>query len=104
MKDKIKELLKEFYPAVYFMMNDRTEERFNKYIDRVEKYNKELLDLIAKEFPKEKEYQHPCCVKGTCIRCAELEGYNQCLKDIKHNLGVEDYEPFKIGKIIKKNC
>jgi len=80
MKDKIAEILKEFYPAVYFMMDERTEERFGEYIDRVEEYNKAILDLIAKELPKEK--------MGISIKHGEQweGGYNQAIKDIKHKL------------------
>ena len=83
MKDKIKELLKEFYPAVYFMMDERTEERFGEYVDRVEEYNKAILDLIAKELPKEIPHDISPSSIGVSI------GYNQCLKDIKHKLEVE---------------
>ena len=96
MKDKIAEILKEFYPAVYFMMDERTEERFGEYIDRVEEYNKAILDLIARELPKEKEEWTVCPTfpdnTDEEIKNAGfflMSGYNRALKDTKHKLGVE---------------
>ena len=59
----------------------------------------EVLDLIAKELPKEKDCnEHPgnsnayfCVIKSheECVRCKTNLSYNQCLKDIKHKLEVE---------------
>ena len=43
----------------------------------------DILDLIAKELPKEKRF-------GISTEHLKYhDGYNQCLKDIKHKLGVE---------------
>ena len=44
-----------------------------------------ILDLIAKELPKEKSFNNPT----TSGQMDWMLGYNQCLKDIKHKLEVE---------------
>ena len=91
MKDKIKEVIRNTMPS---------------YTNETETAQA-ILDLIAKELLKEKPHDEKCDVNVFCgtepCNCG-ADIHNIMVKDIKHKLGVEDYEPFKIGKIIKKNC
>ena len=85
MKDKIAEVILDVQESI-----EKEDDSIYLLQSHRRRIAQAIISLIVKELPKEKEYQHPCCVKGTCIRCAEIEGYNQCLKDIKHKLEVTD--------------
>ena len=74
MKDKIAVVIKLSRGIAYF----GTAEELNVTIC-------EILDLIAKELPKEKDRDKQFTAEDDI--CAI--GYNQCLKDIKHKLEVE---------------
>ena len=54
-----------------------------------EKIAQAILDLIVKELPKEKEEYGIATTFLRAIKNKEHIIYNQCLKDIKHKLGVE---------------
>jgi len=78
MKDKIAEVIKLSRGIAYF----GTDEELDVTVC-------ELLDLIAKELPKEKEEYGIATTFLRAIKNKEHIIYNQCLKDIKHKLGVE---------------
>ena len=79
MKDKIAEVLVKVW-----IKSKNTPE----YTNLANKQAQAILDLIAKELPKEKKFH---LVRHTAEERQNFEnaGYNQCLKDIKHKLGVE---------------
>ena len=79
MKDKIAELYYEI---------SQTDFQFMARVDASIVLAQAILDLIAKELPKEKE-----AIKDYYNHSTEehigYQGWNDCLKDIKHKLGVE---------------
>ena len=94
MKDKIAEVIKakkfikdsEHYPDTKVLLvkggtKDGIEIGLSDYCAK--EYAKIILDLIAKELPKEKATLHPDHPNWE----AETNGYNQAIKDIKYKLG-----------------
>ena len=73
MRDKIAEVIADNNPHSFAPEGTSLVNIYN--------LTKEILDLIAKELPKEKESSFNADIFE--------DGYNQCLKDIKHKLEVE---------------
>jgi len=74
MRDKIAEVIASGHGINYFGTDEELDVTASL-----------ILDLIAKELPKEKDRDKQFTAEDDI--CAI--GYNQCLKDIKHKLEVE---------------
>ena len=94
MKDKLTELIRT--KLIDFKQMGYPPKAFEPFVDSLKS---EVLELIAKELPKEKESPNgEDCVcmahdESECCGCgadwSDNRPYNQCLKAIKHKLGVE---------------
>jgi len=86
MKDKIAEVMQLLRCDIINIDDDKSidiTERLIRQSESIEEHTQAILELIAKELPKEKYEGSIGCDNDRNI------GYNQCLKDIKHKLGVK---------------
>ena len=86
MKDKIVEVISKWHDNP----DEIVEGDLSYWLHEREVLAQAILDLIAKELPKEKVSKWEGEITHEINNMIQKNiGYNQCLKDIKHKLGVE---------------
>ena len=84
MKDKIAEVMQLLRCDIINIDDDKSidiTERLIRQSESIEEHTQAILELIAKELPKEKESSFNADIFE--------DGYNKAIKDIKHKLGVK---------------
>jgi len=85
MTKTLREELMEFYPAVYFMQDERTAENHQRYIKRVDSEESAIKSHFKALLPEKKECQHTL-EDPFVISCDECIAHNACIEEMEKRI------------------